>query len=56
MPNNDMGKAQNITTKTFAEAAKAMDQSPEEARQNAYELLERVLDAEQQSTDKNWKP
>jgi len=56
MPNNDMGKAQNITNKTFAAAAKAMRQSPEEAKQDALELLEKVLAAEEEHTEKEWKP
>lgn len=43
MPDNDMGNPQNITNKTFAEAAKAADQSVEEAKQNALELLKKVL-------------
>jgi hypothetical protein len=56
MPNNDMGNPQNITNKTFEEAAKAVNQSPKDAKKNARELLEKVLGASQDSTDKNWKP
>jgi hypothetical protein len=56
MPNNDMGKKENITNKTFEEAARVMNQSPDEARKNAHDLLERVFAAPQQSKDKNWKP
>ena len=43
MPNNDMGKAENITSKTFEAAAEAMGQSPKDAKKNAHELLERLL-------------
>ena len=56
MPNNDMGKPENITTKTFEAAAKAMGQSTKDARENAHELLERVLASKEESKDKNWKP
>ncbi len=56
MPNNDMGFAETITNRKFDEAAKAVDQSPEEAKKNAHELLERVLASKEQSTDKEWKP
>ncbi|HEY2930455.1 MAG TPA: hypothetical protein VGK99_01820 [Acidobacteriota bacterium] len=56
MPNNDMGNPKNITTKTFEEAAKAMDQSVKDAKENANELLEKVLAAKEESKDKNWKP
>ena len=56
MPNNDMGKAENITNETFAAAAEAMGQSPSEAKKNALELLKRVLASNEESTDKNWKP
>jgi hypothetical protein len=56
MPNNDMGKPENITTETFEAAAKAMGQSPKDARKNARELLEKVLDTKEESKDKNWKP
>jgi hypothetical protein len=56
MPNNDMGKPENITNKTFEAAANAMGQSTKESKENARELLERVLAAKEESTDKNWKP
>ena len=56
MPNNDMGNSDNITNKTFEEAAKAMNQSSADAKKNARELLERVLGTKEQSNDKNWKP
>ena len=56
MPNNDMGKPENITTKTFEAAASAMGQSTEDAKKNAHELLEKVLAAKEESNDKNWKP
>ncbi|MFY9554194.1 MAG: hypothetical protein WAV20_08625 [Blastocatellia bacterium] len=56
MPNNDMGKATNITNKTFEEAAKAMGHSVKDGKKNAHELLERVLAATEGSKDKNWKP
>jgi hypothetical protein len=56
MPNNDMGKPENITSKTFEIAADAMGQSSKEAKKNAHELLERVLAAREESKDKNWKP
>ncbi len=56
MPNNDMGNPKNITSKTFEEAAKAMGQSVKDAKTNARELLQKVLAAEKESLDKNWKP
>ncbi len=56
MPNNDMGNQKNITNKTFEEAAKAMGQSVKESKKNALELLEKVLAAKEESTDKNRKP
>ena len=56
MPNNDMGKPENITSKTFETAAEAMGQSAKDAKENARELLERVLAAGEESKDKNWKP
>jgi len=56
MPNNDMGKPENITNKTFQEAADAMGLSVKEAKKNALELLEKVLRSKEESTDKNWKP
>ena len=56
MPNNDMGKPENITSKTFEEAAKAMGHSVKDGEKNARELLERVLAAKEQSQDKSWTP
>ncbi len=56
MPNNDMGNPKNITNKTFEEAAEAMEQSVKESKQNALELLEKVLAVKEESKDKNWKP
>ena len=56
MPNNDMGKAENITNKTFQDAAEAMGLSPKESKQNALELLQKVLSSDEESTDKNWQP
>lgn len=56
MPNNDMGKAENITNETFQQAADAMGMTAAESRKNALELLEKVLASKEQGTDKNWKP
>jgi len=56
MPNNDMGNAENITNKTFEQAADAMGQSSKDAKKNAQELLAKVLAAKQDSQDKNWRP
>ncbi|MEO8341264.1 MAG: hypothetical protein ABI604_16390 [Nitrospirota bacterium] len=56
MPNNDMGKEENITNKSFEAAAGAMGQSVKEARQNALQLLEKVFASADESTDKTWKP
>jgi predicted RNase H-like HicB family nuclease len=56
MPNNDMGNPKNVTTKTFDEAAAAMGQTPKDAKKNARDLLEKVLAAKEESTDKNWRP
>jgi hypothetical protein len=56
MPNNDMGNPANVTNKTFEEAAKAMRQSSEDAKRNARQLLEKVINSKEQSNDKNWKP
>lgn len=43
MPDNDMGNPNNITNKTFVEAAKAAGQNPEEAKKNTLELLQKNL-------------
>lgn len=56
MPNNDMGKPENITNETFRKAADAMDMSVDDSRKNALELLDKVLASNEQSKDKNWKP
>jgi hypothetical protein len=48
MPDNDMGDPKNITDKTFEEAARAMDQSIEEAKRNTLELLRKNLEEEPQ--------
>ena len=56
MPNNDMGRVENITNATFASAAEAMEMTAEESKRNALQLLEKVLASKEQSTDKNWKP
>ena len=56
MPNNDMGHPENITNQKFEEAAQVMRQSPKEAKENARELLDKVLAAKEESKDKNWKP
>lgn len=41
-PTDDMGDPKNITDKTFEEAARAAGQSPEEAKKNALELLQKT--------------
>ena len=56
MPNNDMGKAENITNETFAAASEAMGMSEEESKRNALELLKKVLASRETSSDKEWKP
>ena len=56
MPNNDMGKLENITNETFEKAADAMGMSTKESRKNALDLLEKVLAANEESTETNWKP
>jgi hypothetical protein len=56
MPNNDMGKPENITNEKFEKAAEAMGMSAEESWKNARELLEKVLASEERRDDKNWKP
>jgi len=49
MPDNDMGDPTNITNKTFEDAAKAAGQSPEKAKQNMLELLQKPLGEKQQA-------
>jgi predicted RNase H-like HicB family nuclease len=51
-----MGNPANITSRTFEEAAKTMKQSPEDAKKNARQLLDKVLNSKEQSNEKNWKP
>ena len=43
LPDDDMGHSQNITTKTFEEAAKAMGQTVEEAKKETLKLLKKQL-------------
>lgn len=56
MPNNEMGKPENITNQKFEKAAAAMGLTAKESKKNALKLLEKVLAAKEESTDKNWKP
>jgi hypothetical protein len=56
MPNNDMGKPENITNKTFEKAAAAMGQTAKEGEKNARDLLEKVLASKEENKDKNWRP
>jgi hypothetical protein len=56
MPNNDMGKDENITNATFQAASEAMGLSLNESRQNALKLLEKVFSSKEESSEKNWKP
>jgi len=42
-PDDDMGHADNITEKTFEEAAKAEGQTVEEAKRNTLALLKKQL-------------
>lgn len=51
-----MGKSENITNETFQKAADAMGMSVKESRKNALELLEKVLAAKEERTEKTWKP
>jgi len=44
-----MGHPQNITDKTFEEAAKAMGQSVEEAKKETLKLLQKQLGEKSQS-------
>ena len=54
--NAHMDNPANITTETFEEAAKAMKQSAEDAKKKTRQLLDKVINTQQQSNDKNWKP
>lgn len=49
MPDNDQGNPKNITNKTFEEAAKAAGETPEEAKKNTLELLEKTLGEKQKA-------
>jgi hypothetical protein len=49
MPDNDMGDPKNITDKTFEDAAKAMDQTAEEAKKNTLALLRKELEEKGQA-------
>jgi hypothetical protein len=44
MPDDDMGNPDNITNKTFENAATAAGQPVEQAKRNALELLKQVVD------------
>ena len=56
MPNNDMGKPENITDQRLAEAAEAMGQSLQQSRKNALDLLEKVIASGEESQEKMWRP
>ena len=56
MPNNDMGKPENITNGSFDSAAEAMGLTADESRRNALELLKRVLAAKEIRPERDWKP
>lgn len=49
MTDNDMGDPKNITDKTFEDAAKAIDQTPEEAKRNTLALLRKELEEKGQA-------
>ena len=42
-PKDQMGSEDNITDETFEKAARASNQTPEEAMQNVYDLLKQKL-------------
>jgi hypothetical protein len=46
MPDSNMGDPNNITNKTFEEAAKAAGETPEEAKRNTFNLLKKILKEE----------
>jgi hypothetical protein len=48
MPDNDMGNPKNITDLTFEDAAKAMNQSVEEAKRFTLELLQKEFEEKKQ--------
>lgn len=43
LPDDDMGDTKTITNKTFEEAARAMNQSVEEAKRETLKLLKQEL-------------
>jgi len=43
VPDSEMGDPRSITDKTFGEAAKAAEQTVEEAKRNTFELLKTLL-------------
>lgn len=47
IPNDNLGDPRNITDKTFEDAAKAVTQSPEEAKRNTLALLKKILKEEE---------
>jgi hypothetical protein len=51
MPDNNQGDPKNITDKTFEEASKAAGQSPEEAKKNTLDLLQKTLGEKQQAKE-----
>ena len=51
LPDNNQGDPKNITNKTFEEASKAAGQSPEEAKKNTLELLQKTLGEKQQAKE-----
>jgi hypothetical protein len=49
MPDNDQGNPDNITNEDFIKAAKADQESVEQAKRNTLELLEKELGRERRS-------
>jgi len=49
MPDNDQGNPDNITNEDFIKAAKADQESVEQAKRNTLELLEKELRRERRS-------
>lgn len=43
LPDDDMGKKESITTKTFEEAAKSQEMTVEESMKNTLELLKKTV-------------
>ena len=56
MPNNDMGKPENITERRLAEASYAEEMTLSDSRKNVLELLQKVLAAKEIRPEKEWKP